>query len=63
MNELVKLDSSLENWLNYISYEKNFGEKNSIRKIFKRSIEYCKTDKKILSEKWLDWERMYNIFI
>ena len=58
MNELVRLDPSPDNWVNYISYEKYFGDPTSIRKVFKRSIEYCKTDKKMLSVKWIEWESM-----
>ena len=58
MNELVRLDPSPDNWVNYISYEKYFGDPLSIRKVFKRSIEYCKTDKKMLSVKWIEWESM-----
>lgn len=59
MNELVRIDSSPEMWLTYITYQKYFGDPTSIRKLFKRSIEYCKTEKKMLSIKWIEWESTY----
>ncbi len=58
MNELVRVESTAETWLSFISYMKYFGDPISIRKTYKRSIEYSKTDKKVLSEYWLEWESM-----
>lgn len=62
MNQLIKLESTVDIWFDYISYEKYFGDLNSIRKIYKKAIEYCKKDKKLISEKWLNWENMYDFF-
>jgi len=62
MNDLIRIESTPDNWLVYISYVKYFGDQTSIRKIFKRSIEYCKTEKRMLSVKWIEWESMYLIY-
>ncbi len=48
MNRIVKTDSSAENWKTFINYEKYFGNPETIRKIYKRAVEYSKEDKVFL---------------
>lgn len=58
MNQVIKMDNSLDTWLDYISYEKYFGDMKSITKIYKKAFEYCK-NKKNIGERWQAWENMY----
>ena len=63
MNQLIKIELSSDIWFDYISYEKYFGDNNSIRKIYKKGFEYSKKEKKSISEKWLKWENMYIYYL
>jgi len=58
INKVVKINSSSENWRMFINYEKYFGDINSIRKAYKRAVEYSKEDKEKFSESWISWEKM-----
>lgn len=57
MNKIVKKSSCYENWNKYINYEKHFCDIKSIRKVFKRAVEYSKDQKFKLAVDWIEWER------
>jgi hypothetical protein len=59
MNRVVKLNPSSNNWKTYINYEKYFGNVDSLRKVYKRALEYCKDDKDYFSENWILWEKIF----
>ena len=59
INRIVKLNPSADNWKTFIFYEKYFGDVESIRKAYKRSLEYCKEEKDYFSENWIMFEKMY----
>jgi hypothetical protein len=45
-------------WERYINYEKYFGDTVSIRKIFKRAIEYSSENKDKFTDRFIQWEKM-----
>jgi hypothetical protein len=58
MERVVRKNSDTSTWILYLTYEKYFGDKNSIRKIYKRAIEYSPNDKQLFSDGWNQYEKM-----
>jgi hypothetical protein len=58
MNKVLSLECSANNFYTFISYEKIFGDIGSIRKTFKRAVEYASEENDTISEKWISWEKL-----
>jgi hypothetical protein len=58
MNRVVKLDPTADNWKLFLNYAKVFGNSESIRKVYKRALSFCKDEKNLFAEAWVMWEKM-----
>lgn len=58
MEKLVRTMKDVSVWELYISYEKHFGDIISVRKLYKRAVDFSKEDKDYLSTLWVQWEKM-----
>ena len=58
MDKIVRKNRDSDVWQLYITYEKYFGDVNSIRKVYKRAIEYSNDNKELFSQSWIQWEKM-----
>jgi tetratricopeptide (TPR) repeat protein len=58
MNRVVKLEPSAESWKAFLNYTKVFGNVESIRKVYKRALSFCKDEKNLFAEAWVMCEKM-----
>ena len=60
MEVLVRMTEDNTYWKNYINYIKSFGEIKDIRTIFKRAIQFSKSDKIDFCQNFISYEKLYN---